>query len=50
MEIAYKYHEAKTFYQEVKSIRQGFKLQTLLITDEESNTVSNNRGSPTEVV
>jgi hypothetical protein len=42
MEIVYKYHEAKTFYQEVKSIRQGFKPQTLLITDEEGNTVSNN--------
>jgi len=25
MEIAYKYNEAKTFYQEVNSIRQGFK-------------------------
>jgi hypothetical protein len=50
METAYKYHEAKTIYQEVKSIRQGFKPQTLLITDEEGNTVSNNTGSPTKVV
>jgi len=50
MEIAYKYHEAKTFYQEVKSIRQGFKPQTLLITDEEGNTASNNTGSPTKVI
>jgi len=31
MEIAYKYNKAKTFYQEVNSIRQGFKPQTLLI-------------------
>jgi hypothetical protein len=50
MEIAYKYHKAKTFYQEVNSIRQGFKPQTLLITDEEGNIVSSNTGSPTKVV
>ena len=31
METAYKYNEAKTFYQEVNTIRQGFKPQTLLI-------------------
>jgi hypothetical protein len=50
METAYKYHDAKTFYQEVNSIRQGFKPQTLLITDEGGNTVGNNTGSPTKVV
>jgi hypothetical protein len=29
MEIAYNNNEAKKCYQEVKSIRKGFKLQTL---------------------
>lgn len=48
--LTYKYNEAKTFYQEVNSIRQGFKPQTLLIINEEGNTLSNNTGSPTKVV
>ena len=29
MEISYNNNEAKKFYQEVNSIRKGFKLQTL---------------------
>ena len=33
MEIAYNNNEAKKFYQEVNSIRKGFKLQTLLMGD-----------------
>ena len=50
MEIAYNNNEAKKFYQEVNSIRKGFKPYTLLITDKEVNTVSNNEKSPTNVV
>jgi hypothetical protein len=50
METAYKYHEAITVYQEAKSIRQGFKPQTIMITDDEGNTISNNTGSPTKAV
>ena len=33
MEIAYSNNEAKKCYQEVNSIRKGFKLQTLLVGD-----------------
>jgi len=41
MEIACNSNEAKKFCKEVNSIRKGFKLQTLLITDKEVNIVSN---------
>jgi hypothetical protein len=41
METAYNNNEAKKFYQEVSSIRKGFKPQTLLIRDKAGNTVSN---------
>ena len=34
-------NEAKKFYQEMNSIRKGFKPQTLLIRNKESNIVSN---------
>jgi hypothetical protein len=34
-------NEARKFYEEVNSIRKGFKLQTLSITDKEVNIVSN---------
>jgi hypothetical protein len=41
METAYNNNEARKFYQEVSSIRIGFKLQTLPITDKEVNIVNN---------
>jgi len=40
MEIACIHNEANKFYQEVNSIREGFKLQTLLFTDKESKIVN----------
>jgi len=40
-EIADDNNEAKKLYQEVNSIRKGFKPQTLLIRNKESNIVSN---------
>ena len=36
MDIAYNNNEANKFYQEVSSIRKGFRPQTLLIRDKES--------------
>ena len=41
MEIYYNNNEAKKFYQEMNSIRKGFKPQTLLFRDKEVNIVSN---------
>jgi hypothetical protein len=41
METAYNNNEAKKFYQEVNSIRKGFKTQTLLIRDKAGNIISN---------
>jgi hypothetical protein len=41
IETAYNNNEARKFYQEVNSIRTGFKLQTIPITDKEVNIVSN---------
>jgi C-terminal processing protease CtpA/Prc len=41
METAYNNNEAKKFYQEVNSIRKGFKPQTLLIRDNAGNIISN---------
>ena len=41
MQIAYNNNEIKKPYQEVNSIRKGFKPQTLLIRDKEHNIVSN---------
>ena len=49
MEIAYNNNEAKKFYQEVQSIRRGFKQETLLISDKEGNSKQQRR-SPTNVV
>ena len=40
MGIAYNNNEAKEFYEEVSSVRKGFKPQPLLITDKEGNIVS----------
>ena len=41
MEIAYHNNEAKIIYQEVNSIRKGFKLQTSLIRYKVGDMVSN---------
>jgi len=41
MEIVYHNNEAKRIYQEVNSIRKGFKPQTLLIRDKVGDIVSN---------
>jgi hypothetical protein len=41
IEIAYNNNEAKTFYQEVNSIIEEFKPQTLLIRGKEDNIVRN---------
>jgi hypothetical protein len=41
METAYNNNEAKKFYQEVNSIRKGFKPQTLLVGDKAGNIISN---------
>ena len=40
METAYN-NEGRKFYQEMNSIRKGFKLQTLPITDKKLDIVSN---------
>jgi len=41
MDIVYNNNEANKFYQEVSSIRKGFKPLTLLIRDKEGDIVSN---------
>jgi len=40
MEIAYNNNEVNKFYQEANSIREGFKPQKLLSTENESKIVS----------
>jgi hypothetical protein len=40
MEIAYNNKETNKFYKELNSIKEGFKTQTLLFTEKESNIVS----------
>jgi hypothetical protein len=50
MEIVYTDNEAKKFYGKVKSIRKGFKPQTLLNRDKEHNIVNNIEKSPAKVV
>jgi hypothetical protein len=46
MEIAYNNNEGKKVYQEVNSIRKGFKPQILLIRDKEGNIISNKQKVP----